>query len=503
MRPWLNSRAGGWWLAACLLLACALRFAALGRQPLWLDEATSVEFAKRDLRGAIFAEAAHPPLYYLLLQLALRVLPDSDAAVRLPSAVFGLLGVALMWPVARRLAGGGAAAAGRAVALAAASPYLVYLSQEARSYALVIFLSLAATLAYLRFLDSRSTRDLLCYAALSLALLYTHYFAAFVLLSHEAAYWLDSRARPRAWMAARLAAGAAFLPWVLWAARSLDMGSAEWIRPLHWTLPLTLLRYVAGYGIAPPNAARLLDPLPVILREEGPAVLLAALPLLALMMAGAQATWSARRRETAGGGATRPAARVLLAAMLLVPVLALAGLSAWRPLLHDRNLAFQQPFALLLIAAGIGSLQGRARKAAGAACAAAMAFSLWAYFAAPGSALGYPLRFAKAAWPDAAAYVAAERPDAVVFAPHFVRIAFQRYWKNADAARPAVFFAAGESGELPDPQLAPRIAVVASHTGPPDEAWLASLSQTWSIEAERVFPAGAGIRVKILRAKKF
>ena len=59
-------------LAGALALAAALRFYKLGAQPLWLDEATTANYAGRGVLGAITAEATHPPLFYLLESVVVR-----------------------------------------------------------------------------------------------------------------------------------------------------------------------------------------------------------------------------------------------------------------------------------------------------------------------------------------------------------------------------------------------------------------------------------------------
>src|SRR5665213_805650 len=80
-------------LFALVAGAAVLRFAALGRQPLWLDEATDVAFANQSFWKCVFAEAVHPPLYRVLLHFIIMRFGDSAVAARFLPAVFGILTV--------------------------------------------------------------------------------------------------------------------------------------------------------------------------------------------------------------------------------------------------------------------------------------------------------------------------------------------------------------------------------------------------------------------------
>jgi uncharacterized membrane protein len=491
------------WLVAALLLASALRFWELGKQPLWLDEATTAEFAARDWRGTIFAEAQHPPLFSAVMHVWVRLAGESDGLLRVPSAIFGVLAVWAVWALARRLFSDPVAVRATAL-LAAASPYLIYLSQEARSYSLVILLSVAATNLFWQYaLEPGGANRLRLggYALLSLLLVYTHYFAAFLLLGHEIAYWRASRVRARAWLVARLAVAAGFLPWALWAGANLSMGAAAWIKPMWFNLPLTLLRYLVGYGIAPPNVTRLQDPLGVILREEAAAVLLTAGPLLWLLWRGAR--WLGQTARKAGEIARARA--TLLISLLLVPLVVLLMLSPWASLLHDRNLSFQAPFVLMLVACGWAQISERRRGLTVVVCGAIVSFSLWCYFAAPpggaeASAFGYGLRYGKEQWREAAAYVRQQEPQAVLLVPEYLRLAFDRYWKQHGAEKQPEFFYGVEAAVRGAGEVRGRVVLVVSREGPQERELVARLGRERRVVAEKFFPRHSGIRVIVYEA---
>ncbi len=121
-------------LAAVLLLAALLRFVNLAHASLWLDELYNL----RVLPGATLAHWGapvdqHPPLYYLLLRAWLE-LGRGELWMRFPSALAGLLAVALIWRVGGLL--GSRPIGLLAAAFLAFSPLHVWYSREARMYGL-------------------------------------------------------------------------------------------------------------------------------------------------------------------------------------------------------------------------------------------------------------------------------------------------------------------------------------------------------------------------------
>jgi mannosyltransferase len=146
-------------LLLILILALGLRFYRLDAQSLWNDEGTSVAIAQRDL-ATIARDAAHdihPPLYYWLLHGWVRLMGTSEAGVRSLSALLGVILVALTYLLGRMLAGRWAGLL--AALLAAANPFQVYYSQEARMYILLAVWSALAFYAALRWATSPSSGE--------------------------------------------------------------------------------------------------------------------------------------------------------------------------------------------------------------------------------------------------------------------------------------------------------------------------------------------------------
>lgn len=182
-------------------LAAVLRLATLGQQSLWYDEAFTPVHVLRPSLGATLHGVVHtentPPLWYVLEWLFTRVLGDGAVELRLLSALVGIATVPVVWAVAKELSGRRAGLL--AGALAAVNPLLVWYSQEARAYGLLVFTVALATLCFVRALKEPTGRQLLLFGlSASLALL-THYFAVFLIA--PMVLWLalaSIRARPGA-----------------------------------------------------------------------------------------------------------------------------------------------------------------------------------------------------------------------------------------------------------------------------------------------------------------
>lgn len=127
------------WAGLCLLLAvaAALRFYDLGREPLWLDEAYSWWAALQPL-GALVSLVPtcdpEPPLYPLILKGWIALFGDGAAALRGPTALAGVIAVALLWGAGRAVS---PAVGFVAAALFAVAPFQIEFAQEARAYSIV------------------------------------------------------------------------------------------------------------------------------------------------------------------------------------------------------------------------------------------------------------------------------------------------------------------------------------------------------------------------------
>jgi mannosyltransferase len=176
-------------LVSILLAGLVLRVHHLGAKSVWLDEAVSATLATYPFETFFRSIREHElnmSLYFGLLRPWLAV-GDSESWLRLPSVMFGLLAVIALYRLADRLFG-------RRVALCAAlllavHPFSVQYSQEARSYTLLMWLTIEATIAYfdLRASPGRAVAWLR-YVGLCILACYAHFF--FLLSWFVQALWL-------------------------------------------------------------------------------------------------------------------------------------------------------------------------------------------------------------------------------------------------------------------------------------------------------------------------
>src|SRR6202008_5065395 len=116
---------------------------------------------------AVSAGECPPPLYSILAWVWSKVFGTGEVGLRSLSALFGTATIPLAFVLGREVAGRTTGLV--AAALCAFNPLLVWYSQEARSYALLVLLTGLTLVALLRVLDDPSPRRLAVWAAISIA----------------------------------------------------------------------------------------------------------------------------------------------------------------------------------------------------------------------------------------------------------------------------------------------------------------------------------------------
>jgi 4-amino-4-deoxy-L-arabinose transferase-like glycosyltransferase len=312
----------------------ALRFATLDVQSLWYDEAVTAQLLRMDLSGLLHAigdSESSPPLYYVLAWLWTHVFGTGEVGLRSFSALVGTATIPVVWALGRRV--GGDRAGLVAAALVAVNPMLVWFSQEARAYELLVLLAALSALLWLRALDRPRAGRAAAWGAVAALALATHYYAIF-LVAPQALWLLLARARGTPARAAAIVpvvvALAALAPLAL-AQRAND--SAAFIRDSALATRIVQVpkQLLVGYD----------SPAETLLAVLSGVVLLIALAGL----------WDRIARSPRGGrydDDLRLAA--LLAAALVLPALAaLAG----EDHLITRNLLAVAPLGAALVAAGL------------------------------------------------------------------------------------------------------------------------------------------------------
>jgi uncharacterized membrane protein len=162
-------------LAGLILAGLALRL--LVPRGIWLDEAITIHQAHlslHDLFRNLYYGDRQPPLYHLTLWLTIRAFGDSEFAVRLPTLIAGTLVIPVLYELGRELYDRRTGLI--AATFAAASPLLVWYSQEVRMYTFATLFGLLALLTQLRVLRNGTMGNWAAYILATAALLWSHYF---------------------------------------------------------------------------------------------------------------------------------------------------------------------------------------------------------------------------------------------------------------------------------------------------------------------------------------
>jgi mannosyltransferase len=399
--------AGGWALALVVLAAAAVRFASLGVQGFSDDEQFTVWLVQMpfgDMVTTVPQSEATPHLFYLLEWFSARLFGSGEVGMRILPALLGTLTV----PVVYRT---GALAGSRRVGLAAAAvaavdPFLIWYSQEARAYSLVIFLTALGLMWLVQFLRSGGRAALAGWALVSAAALATHYFAAFVVIPEAA--WLvlsggrADRRRRLAAVAVPVAAGLALLPLALHQRDAVGDPGGVGSRGIGDRLVAIPKNFLVGFSV--------------------PAELLLTIAAGVLAAVALALAW--RRSEGAERRLAALAGAVAAAAVALSLVLAALG----SDYVTSRNLVIALVPATLVLGVGFAAA-GRAGSIALAALGAVMLTAVIGVAAEP--------RYQRRDWRGAADALGPPRVDRVlVFSPGFTKIGpFEVYFGGSRLVR--------------------------------------------------------------------
>jgi hypothetical protein len=250
------------WAYATVPVAFFLRVYRLADKNIWWDEGWSIWLSQKDLAWIALRTAAdeHPPLYYWKLHFW-DVLAGTDAfAGRFISLAFGVLTIALLYRIGKRV--GGAWIGVLAALFLAVARFHIWWSQDIKNYTPSIFFAFAALWFALDVIASpegakqaplskegiasshpslrsgsplamTTWKSIIGYALCAALALWTHYLAALVLLAVNvyatfvfARTFYVSRSTPhtprptpqltvRHWFIANLLAAALFAPWMI------------------------------------------------------------------------------------------------------------------------------------------------------------------------------------------------------------------------------------------------------------------------------------------------
>ena len=196
-----------WLLVGLTGLGAVLRFATLGAQSYWFDEAQAaheLHLSFGSMVSQMIVHETNPPLYFVLGWLWARVFGTGEVGLRSLSALIGTAVIPIAYFCGRELVSRRAGLV--AAALAALSPFLIWYSQEAREYMLLTAMCGLSLLYFARAWRDPSGRNIALWAVFSALAVLTHFFAGF-LVAPEALWLLYViRNRTIAYAAAAVAA---------------------------------------------------------------------------------------------------------------------------------------------------------------------------------------------------------------------------------------------------------------------------------------------------------
>ncbi len=449
------------WVPVLLVLAVgtSLRVYRIGAQPLWLDEASSLRFARGSLAQlwswSALVDPGNPPLYYSLLHGWL-VFGDGEASLRLLSALLGVLTIPLVYALGRTIRDHRLGIL--SALLFAISPFQVWYSQEARGYSLLTFGATSAMLGVAYLLRdperSGSVREAgwawLAYVLGTTIALLAHDTGVFLPIGANVLmlgwWWAHGRGPHgflRNWLLAQLAVLCLWGSWLPAYLQQVAHGEAySWIpRP---NVGSVLSGAYAIYG-----GVTRATPFP-----------LEAALVLAL---GGLGLWSWKHDH-------RWIAFVLI--FSLAAPLGELTISLWRPIFLTQTLIWAAVPLCLTVAAGLLCLRPRAF--AGTVLVVLVAMS----------ALGlrsYYFLHDKEAWDQATAYVdqRLQRGDAIVFSVAFLQIPFDYYYSEPSTYSVPEIGLTGTSNDtfnvLQETRTRTRVWLIVSRLQPSTDSVIASL----------------------------
>jgi hypothetical protein len=342
-------------VAAATLLAALFRFAGIGSEGLWHDEA--VTFILSDLPRAelmdAFRSGEQVPLYPLLLRAWKTIFGITEGALRSLSAVAGIATVPALWWAGRRIH---SPRAGLWAAWAcAASPLAIHYSQELRPYTTMMLVLPLAIVLVLRIRNGGGWGGVAALAALFSFLALSHHVGSVLVFCVVAAGmlpWPGRRAAVRLFLAGLLAG----LAWGGWTFSSPDPVLRSQTR-LHVGVqqegPL-LPRTLRSLSTMTPGTD-----LPVRNRvRDVPPLAWVALAICGALAALGGLRWP--KEAPAGARSLLYLTPVLYLALLALPEI--AGAPIW---IVGRTDALLLPLALLAVGAGLASIPRAAGLAAG------------------------------------------------------------------------------------------------------------------------------------------
>jgi len=244
-----------WLLVAVgLVIFVVITLWTITKSSFWFDEAFGaymIHYNFWDI-ARFTANDVHPPMFYWLLKIWSMLFGNTEIALRSMSMFFGGIAIIFGYLLANKLFG--KVAARISLIFLVLSPMLVRYSQEARMYALVASITLAATYVLTIAINSKKKLPWIVYGALVSLGMWVHYFTAIIWVAHW--IWRADNIRrttnkrhflrkffSKEWILAYIVAIVLYLPWLpffFWQTFSVTV-LGFWIPAVNTSTPLGFL----------------------------------------------------------------------------------------------------------------------------------------------------------------------------------------------------------------------------------------------------------------------
>ncbi len=165
------------------ILGFFLRFYNLGFNSLWLDEASTHSFAVMSIPDIWKATAGgefNPPLFYWIEHLML-TLGNNEVVLRFVPALLGVLTIPLIYFAGKEFMDRNVGII--AAAAFAFSPFLIFYSQDARAYSMMLFFVAFAMVFYFKALRTNDLKNWALFGILSAFAFWSHFYSFVIIAS--------------------------------------------------------------------------------------------------------------------------------------------------------------------------------------------------------------------------------------------------------------------------------------------------------------------------------
>lgn len=162
-----------------LILGAFLRIHELGVENLRFDEVTNVDRATRGL-SYLFIGDDTGPLYYFILRFWIMVFGTAEASLRMPSVLFSLGSLILLYKIAAKLFDKNVGLI--SMFLFSISPFHIFYSQDVSQYSLFVLLSLCSVWLFIKMSDKPTNLLMISFILSNILLLYTNILGIFIIL---------------------------------------------------------------------------------------------------------------------------------------------------------------------------------------------------------------------------------------------------------------------------------------------------------------------------------